>query len=356
MEFLNRPININISSLTIVKIIIVAVLLYFFYLIKDILAILFVSLILASALDPMVDWMQQKKISRGISVLMLYFLLLSLIITVIVLIIPPINQEVSKLANNFPTYLDKIIYGVHTIKEYSTKYGFLESIKASLSSFSANLQGTAGGVFSTVSGIFGSIFSFFLVLVITFYMLVEENAMKKIIWSVVPGEHQLYIMRLVNRMQVKIGLWLRGQLILNVTIAVMVYIGLWILGVEYALVLALIAGIAESVPYFGPTIGAIPAVFLAFTQRPMLAVFVAAMYYITQLVENNILAPKIMEKTVGLNPIVSIVALMIGYKIAGVVGAILSIPVATAVGVFLEDFFGGQKEKEKEGVTVKAID
>lgn len=346
---LNRPININISSLTIVKIVLVLFLIYFFYLIKDILAILFVSLILASAIDPIIDWMQTKKLSRGLSVILIYAIILSVIFSVIILIIPPIVTETTELAGDFPRYFDKIISGFSAVKEYSAEHGFLDNLKTSLTAISANLQSTAGSIFTTVSGIFSGIFSFFLILVITFYMVVEENAMKKIIWSIAPAEHQLYIMRLINRMQVKIGLWLRGQLILSLIIFILIYIGLLIMGVEYALVLALIAGLTEFVPYLGPMIGAVPAVFLAFSQSPMLALFVAGLYYVVQLVENNILVPKIMQKAVGINPIVSIAVLMIGFKIGGIVGAIISIPVATAISVFIQDIFE-HKNKEENGI------
>jgi len=177
-------------------------------------------------------------------------------------------------------------------------------------------------------------------------MVVEENAIKKLVWSIAPEKHQVYVMQLINRIQKKIGLWLRGQLILCLVIFVLSYIGLLILGVKYALMLALIASITELVPYIGPIIGSIPAVVLAFAQSPMLAVFVVALYYGIQLVESNILTPKIMEKAVGINPIISIVALLVGFKVAGVVGAILSIPVATAVSVFVKDVFDSKGEKK----------
>jgi predicted PurR-regulated permease PerM len=348
MELKNRPININITTSAIIKIILIFLLLYFLYLVREILAVLFVALILASAVDPWVDWMQRRKIPRGVGILLIYLVLFSFISLVIYLIVPPIAQEVSNLASNFPRILDKLIAGFSALKEYTYQHGILDNIKDSLGTVSSNLQGAAGGVFSTVTGIFGGIFSFFLVLVLTFYMVVEENAIKKLIFSLAPREHQPYIIQLTNRMQKKIGMWLRGQLILSLVIFILIYVGLSILHVEYALVLALIAGLTEFIPYLGPIMAAIPAVFLAFTQAPMLALFVAALYYIVQLVENNILVPKVMEKAVGLNPIVSIAVLLIGFKIAGVVGAILSIPVATAVSVFLKDVFESRGEFSKD--------
>lgn len=348
MELNHRPININITTLTIVKIILILFLLYFLYLIKDILAILFIALVLSSAVDPSVDWMQKKKIPRGIGILLIYLILFIVIGSIIYLIIPPIAKEVAELSNNFPRYLEKIISTFSTLKDYSVKHGVLDNIRDTLGTVSSNLQLAAGGVFSTVSNIFGNIFSFFLILVLVFYMVVEEDAMKKLVWSIAPEKHQPYIMQLINRIQRKMGLWLRGQLILSLVVFAMVYISLSILKVKYALVLALIAGLTELVPYVGPILGAIPGIFLAFTQSPKLAIFVAISYYIVQLVENNLLVPKIMQKTVGINPIISIVALLIGFKIAGVIGAIISIPVVTALSVFIKDIFDS---KENTGVT-----
>ena len=339
MESNKRPIYININAFSVVKIILIFILFYLLYLVREILAILFVSLILSSAVDPWVDWMQKKKIPRAIGIFLIYLVMFGVVGLAIYLIIPPIVEQVSELINNFPVIFEKVISGVEALKEYTARHGILDNIRESFGAISSNLQNAAGGVFSTVTGIFGGIFTFFLVLVVTFYMVVEENAMKKIVWSISPEKHQMNVMQLINRMQKKIGLWLRGQLILSLIIFCLTYVSLSILGVNYALVLALIAGLTEFVPYLGPILASIPAIFLSFTQAPMLAVFVAILYYIIQLVENHIIVPKLMQKVVGLNPIVSIAVLLIGFKIGGVVGAILSIPVATAASVFIKDIF-----------------
>jgi len=300
---------------------------------------LFISLVLASAVDPWIDWMESKRIPRGIGIFIIYLIMFTVVGGVVYLIIPPIIEQINELTEDFPAIFEKVVSGVEILKNYMMEKGIFDEIKENFGTVSSNLQNAAGSVFSTVSGIFGSIFTFFLVLVITFYMVVEENAMKKIVWSVAPKQHQVHIMHLINKMQKKVGLWLRGQLILSFIIFSLTYIGLLILNVKYALVLALIAGLTEFVPYLGPILASIPAIFLAFTQAPMLAVFVAVLYYIIQLLENNLIVPKLMQKVVGLNPIISIAVLMIGFKVAGVVGAILSIPVATAVNVFLLDVF-----------------
>ena len=148
------------------------------------------------------------------------------------------------------------------------------------------------------------------------------------------------------------GHWLNGQLVLGLTMTIMTYLGLVILGINYALILAIMVGLFSFVPYMGAVLGSIPAVFIAFTQTPLLAVFAAILFYIIHFIEVNFLYPKIMEKAVGLNPLISILVLLAGFKLAGVVGAVLSIPVTTAVAVFIKDIFdskeGGRKAMAEE--------
>ena len=358
--------NINITTFTIVKIIIVGVLLYFLFLIKNILAVLFVSLIIASAVDPLVDYFYRKGIGRGVSITIIYLISLFTIFVVITSIVPPIVIEFNDLMQKSPEYIDNFAADYQVVKDYVLNNEVLENIKQNFGAIGKGVQGAASGFFTTVGSIFGGIFSFFLILVITFYMVVEENAIKKLIWQIAPRQYQEYVMGLVNRMQRKIGLWLRGQMILSFSIFSLTYIGLSapsFLGflmpgyfsafnMEYALVLSLIAGIAEFVPYMGPMIAAIPAVFLAFTQSPSLAIMVIILYVVIQWVENNILVPKIMQRTVGLNPIVSISVLMIGFQLGGVMGAILAIPVATATQEMVLDIF---EYKEKGFVGAGAV-
>jgi len=330
---------INISFLTITKILIALVLFFVLYMIRDILAVLFISLILASALDPWVDWMQNKKIPRGVGIIAIYLFLFGILSLAILLIIPPITTQITELTTSYPQISEKLSSGFALLKQYSLGDNPLENFLKSKESFPGFAK-AAENIISSAIDLFGGIFTFFLVLVVTFYMVVEEDSVKKVIWSIAPAKNQVYIMKLISRMQKKIGLWLRGQIILSLIIFTLTYIGLSILDVKYALILAMIAGLTEFIPYLGPMIAAIPAMFLAFTQGGVVFMgFVGALYYIIQLVENNIVVPKLMQKVVGLNPIITLAVLMIGFKLAGIVGMILSIPVATAVNVFLKDLF-----------------
>lgn len=350
MEFNQRPIRINITSGTIIKSIAIFILFYFLYLISDILIIFFVSLVFSSALDPWVDQLKKKKIPRSASVLLLYFVFLSFLGMTLYLIIPPIISEINSMVNNFPAYSETIFSKFSLLKDYSLKYGLLYNSESSFD-VTGYLHNTVSGVFFTLFNIFGGIFSFVLILVLTFYMVVEESAIKKLVWSLAPERNQAYIMRLVNRIQLKMGHWLRGQLIVAFSLAILSYAGLKILGVNYALVSASLVGFFSFIPYMGAILGAIPAVFIAFTQSPLLAALAVALFYIVHFIESNFLQPKIMQRLVGLNPIISIMAILAGFKLAGLIGVLISIPVTTALSVFVKDIFkrrdGGRVEAEE---------
>lgn len=339
----NQIFNITISTSTLFKVVGVGLLFYFLYLIRDIVLILFVSLILSSAFDPWVDYMQRKKIPRGIGILLIYFVVIFIIGGTMYMLAPAIAKEVVAFSDNFPRYAEKLTQSYSAIREYSVNHGLLEQLKNSFGTISSNLQLAAGNFFSGVWNFVGGIFSLLLIFVITFYMTVEEEAIKKLVWAIAPPKKRYYVMSLINRMQKKINAWLKGQLVLSLSIFALTLAVLTpIKAMEYKLVLAIIAGICEIIPYVGPTLGAIPAVFLALTVSPWLALIVAGLYWGIQLIENNWLVPKVMQKAVGLNPIVSIAVLMIGLNVGGVMGAILSIPVATAASVFIGDILEGR--------------
>lgn len=349
----DKPIYINITAFGVVKIILVFLVFYLIYQARSVLAALFVALLLASALEPWIDWMQKKKIPRVFGVIIIYTTVLMVLFSIIALITPPIVKQGTELVKSFPQIFEGVVSKVYALKYYSLKYGFLDNIKNQFMAISANFSGAAGGVFSTISSFFGGIFSVFLVAVMTFYILIEESSIKKIIWAFVPEKHQVCTITLTNKIQQMIGLWLRGQLILSLVIFVLIYTGLTALGfftgqkIEYALVLALIAGLTEFIPYLGPIMAAIPAVFLAFIQSPILALSVAILYYVVQLLENNLIVPNIMKRVIGINPVISITSLLIGFKVAGVVGAVLAIPTATAIVIIIREVFEQKNNLEK---------
>jgi predicted PurR-regulated permease PerM len=328
-----KPINFNISTVAIVKVIFTLLILYFVYLVRDVLAVLLISFILAVLIDPLADWFEKKQIPRVLAVLLVYVILISLVGLIVVLLIPPLTAQFDQLTDKIPTYWEKIqSLGA---EDLLTKYDS-DALQKGLKSIEENL---AQGIFTGLGGIFGGVVSFFLVLVLTFYMIVEEKELKKLAHVLIPAQYQPYLFQVASRMKEKMGAWLKGQLILCLIIGVAVFIGLSILGVEYALVLGLIAGFLEIIPYVGPWIAAALAIFIALGQSPILALMVLVFFIVLQQAENNLLVPKVMQKAVGLNPIISIIAVITGAKIAGFLGVLFAIPVASALSILLQDFF-----------------
>ncbi|MDP2684296.1 MAG: AI-2E family transporter [bacterium] len=343
----NNQMTINISTNTLVKFLLILLSIGMIYLLRDVLMILLVAVILASALNPWVNALQRKRVPRVLATVFIFLAFFGSFILILVLMVPPIATQIGDIASNFPEYYDRVVNDFQKFKEFSLQQNILDSLQSTLANLQNNISQTASGVFGAVASIFGGFFSFFGVIVITFYMLLEEHALKKFIRSVTPSKYQPYVFQLMNRSQERLRLWLKGQLILGLIIFLLAYIGLSILGVKYALVLALWAGLTEFIPYLGPLLGAIPAVFISLTTGNLVITLVVVIWYIIiQQLENSILVPKVMEKTVGLNPLIVIIVMLTGAKLAGIVGLLLAVPLTLIVQAFTEDFFANKEEEE----------
>ena len=334
----NNTTNINIPFRTIMRIVLVMLGIYFLYLSLDVLALLFISIIVASALTPWVDWWQRYRIPRSVGVIIIYVVVFFVISAMIFLLIPPLVEQIRALAINLPNIYGRAVLGLQQLQN-GVDIDTAATLQSALDNLGSSLAKATTSIFTALNSIFGGLIQLMVVLVISFYLIVQENGLKKFLRSVTPAKYQPYLMQLINR--IKIGQWFRAQLLLMLVIFALTYLGLWALGMNYVLVLALWAGLTEIIPYIGPIIGAVPAIFLAFTVSPTMGFLVLLLYVVIQQLENNILVPTIMRKAVGLNPIVSILVILVGAKIFGIIGAVLSIPVATVVAVFLSDFFEG---------------
>ncbi len=339
--------RIEVTTWTVIKILLAIIFTLFLYYIKDIILLLFVSVVLAAAFAPWTDWLEKRRIPRPLGILTLYLIVLVVILITIALLIPPLTKQSGQLAQNFPYYWQSVSQSFYHLQSYSQQFGLAENVQNFFSGLEQNLDQAASGLINSLISFFGGIAVVILTLVLTFYLVVEQNAVKKIIKSFTPEERQELILQIYRRIQQRLGWWLRGQVILAFIIGFLAYIGLLILRVDYPAILALVAGVTEIIPYLGPIVGAIPAVFIAFFQSPVKALLVIILYYIIQWTENNVIVPKVMQKATGLNPIVVIVAIMIGAKVAGIFGVLLAVPVATALNIVVEEYLAWQKEQSQ---------
>lgn len=344
--FQKREIEHSVSTRAILKIVIIVVGVILVYILRDVLIALFVALVIAAALDPVVDKWQKFKIPRWASVLIILIMVFGLLGLVVFLMIPPVKNQIDQLSNNFPSILDQF----ENIKDFAVRYNLIDSSQSFLQSIGDRLGDFAQGAVTRVTGAFNGVITFITIVVLSAYLVAQERGIKRFVEALTPRKYRPYFMHLVSRVQTKMGEWLRGQLLLMLFVGVLTYVGLWLMGVDYALILALLAGLLEIIPIIGIPIAIIPALIISFIQSPILALFVLILYIVIQQVENHILVPKVMQKAVGLNPVFVIIALLVGYKLGGILGVILSVPAATALSVFIKDFYEYRVNKEHESL------
>ena len=315
---------LEISSWFIVKALLVLILFYLLFVIRDIIALFIVVLILTATFRPTINkW--EKHIKRLPAVLALLIIAILMLAFISYIIIPPVLDQTSQLFANLPYYLTKLSF----LKNYSTE------IKQNLSSISKEFT---GGVVSFTAGVFGGVISFLTAVIMTIYLLLDRNGLNNFVKSFFPTDQSESIIEVGRKVAHKVGNWFRGQMILGVIIAAVDLIGLLIIGVPFALSLAIISGVLEIIPTIGPMIAGIIAVLVALADAPWKGLAVLILYVVVQQLENNILVPKIMQKAVGLSPVIIILAILIGAKLLGIVGAILAVPVSAGISVIIGEW------------------
>ncbi len=188
--------------------------------------------------------------------------------------------------------------------------------------------------------------SFVLIIVFSIYFAVQETGIDDFLRVVTPVRHEKYVLSLWKRSQDKIGKWMQGQLLLGLIVGILIYLGLTILSIPHALLLAVLAGLFELIPVFGQFLAALPAVALAFSDGGVTgALFVIGLYVVVQQFEAHLIYPLVVKKVVGVPPLLVILALLVGAKLAGFLGILLSVPIAAAIQEFVSDI---QKTKDRE--------
>jgi len=327
-----------ISWVAIFQIVLVVLLLVFLYLIRDVIVLFIFALIVASAFSPAVDLLEKIKIPRVVGALIVYVVVIGLLAFLISLVVAPLVKDIKNLSSNLPEYIESLSLKFKSLEKNLSKYeAIVNRIQVFLSNFEERLKGLGDGIFSRIINIFGGIFSFILALIISFYLSVQKKGVQRILGSISPFKHRDYVLDLWERAQKKLGRWLQGQLFLGLIVGVLVYIGLLFLNVKYALLLAILAGILEIFPYIGPLLAGIPAVIIGFLQAPILGLWVLILYMVVQQVENHIFVPLVIGKVVGLNPIIVILALLIGGKLGGIPGMVLAVPLTAVFAEFVKD-------------------
>jgi predicted PurR-regulated permease PerM len=322
--------KVEISHKTIIFAVFFLLGLWFLYFIRDLILQLFVALLLMTILEPIVALLTKIRIPRSISVLITYILVLGVLGGIIALIAPTLAQQTTNFISALPKYLS--IIGISPLLTGNLAGAALSQLGA-----------IPGEVVNFTVSIFSNIVSVVTVLVFAFYMLLTHDKLQDQAGFLFGEAKKERIGRLIKTWEYKLGKWARGQLILMLAVGLGVYIGLLIIGVPFALPLAILAGLLEIIPFLGPIVAAIPAVLIGFGISPLVGLAVTALSFLVHQLEGYVLVPKIMEKSVGVSPLVVLISIAIGAKLLGIMGVIISVPFVITLQVLLKEYLAAKE-------------
>lgn len=310
------------------------------FLVRDALLLVYVSTLVAIGLSPVATAIQRRRDARGANriprwaaILIIYLGIIGAIVGIGLLVVPPLIEQARALWTAFPDIL-------HRGQLWLIERGLLTR-ELSIREAVQQAPGTGGDAVGTVIGavttVLGGLFGVLTVLIIAFYLLVDADSLVRTFLRLFPRDEQPRVHDAAHRVATKVSAWLGGQLLLAAIIGSTAALGLWLMGVPYFYVLALVAGIGEMIPIVGPLLSAIPAIIVAFTVSPALGLGVIVFFVVQQQIENHVLVPKIMERQVGISAVMVIIALLIGGSLLGIVGAILAVPTAAILQVLFEE-------------------
>ncbi|GFN36019.1 AI-2E family transporter [Tepidimicrobium xylanilyticum] len=348
--------RIRINKKKILPAIFSIVIIYIFYflakrysIIVDTIYTIITSAVLAYLFNPIVNYLEKRRISRGWGAIIVYLVIIGVILILSFSVFPRTAKEVRRFISILPMYFEKITDFIDDI--YYRYYisidnmpPIIQGIEAVILNSISNLESVIiTSVSKFIEGIistFSKVVSLILIPILTFYFIKDKEYFKANLYLLMPKKYRKEVKELSIEIDRVLSQFIRGRFILAVYVGIATTILLLILRIDFAVVIGIITGIADIIPYFGPFLGFLPAVFFAFVSSPIKALWVAIMFIGIQWVENNVLAPKIIGETTGMHPIIILLSLIIGGGVFGVMGMIFSVPVVAVfkilLGFFLE--------------------
>ena len=328
---------------------IAVVLMWGLYLVRSQILLIYVSALFATGLAPLVRMIERQRVlrigkhrlPRGAAILVIYATVIGLLAALASAVVPPLVDQGRQLWTDLPERLDLLQQKLVEWGVIPVGTSFAELLKRAPISGSTDAVTT---VLVAIWGIVGGVFGVVTILLLTFYLLVDSEQLFNLFVRLFPRSQRRRVSSVAEQVAVKISAWLGGQILLGFIIGITSAVGLALLGVPYFFVLAVIAGVGEMIPMVGPILSAVPAVAVAFTVSPSLALAVALFCWVEQIVENNLLVPKVMSQQVGLSAITVIVALIIGSSLLGLPGALLAVPTAAIIQVLFAELVLADKE------------
>lgn len=324
------PQKIEISSKTIIFTVFFLLFLNVVWLVRELIYSLFLAFIFMSALKPAVNGLERRIRSRVLATLLVFLAAIVVLFFIVSFIVPPLFQESVSFISSIPMLLQDAAPQLSSFVNISSVTSFLPDITQNF--------------FKVVTGLFSNLIFVITILFFTFYFLLEEKFFKNFLDKFLDEKKTEEIITIISKAEKRMGAWMWGEILLMTIIGIMTFIGLSMLHVRYALPLAVLAGVFEVVPMIGPIFSAVPALFVALSTSWVLGLSVSGLYVIIQQLENNLVVPFVMNRAVGLHPLTTLIAISIGGKLGGLLGVILSVPVALFVETIVVEFTRPKKK------------
>lgn len=308
---------------------------------REALLLVYVSALIAMGFSPLVRWLEQgprrarMRVPRWFAILVIYLAVISVVLLVGAVVIPPLVAQATALWGRMPSEFDKLQTQLIHYRLLRRRMTLAEAVQNAPSGSSA--AAAVSTVIGALSSFAGGVFGIVTVLILSFYFLVEARTMFDYVVRFLPEERRGDVAVAAREAVVKVSAWLRAQVVLAGVMGTFAAVGLGYLEVPYFYVIAVVAAIGEMIPFIGPIIGGLTAVAVALTVSLQLALTVGTYFLVLHQLESNILVPKIMERRVGVSPVAVMIALLIGGSVWGVIGAILAIPTVAIISVIIED-------------------
>lgn len=311
----------------------VLLLLWFLFEIKAILIILFIAYIIKAALYPFVSFLKNNKVPNSLAVVAVYLIFIGFIVLVVFPVFPFFVAQIESFIRVFPAYFNA------TSKQFNLHI----DINTATSYVTGQMADIGRNAVSVTTKVFTSLFSVLTVIAVSFYLLLDHDRIRKNGIAIFSKNYRQKVNNFFTKAEEKLGAWFRGQIVLSLAIGIATWILLTLLHIPFAVPLAILAGLLEILPTIGPILSSVPAIIIGFTISPVVGLLVALSYTGIQILENHILVPRIMEKAVGLHPVVVIVAILIGGELMGVIGALLAVPITSIIVILFSVIYGRQR-------------
>jgi predicted PurR-regulated permease PerM len=320
------------------------------FLVRHVLLIIYVSGLLAIGFSPIIRLIERQKVlpigtrrlPRWLAILVLYLTIIGTLTGVGFMVVPPLIDQSQQLVKALPEMFNRVQDFLIAKGLLTEHLSWQEAVAKAPSGGSGEAVGTVVGA---VAGVVGGLVGLLTILILTFYILVDADDLRDTMLHLFNPRERARVAAASRDITVKVSAWLGGQLLLGGIIGATSAIGLWLLGIPFFYVLALISGIGELIPVVGPILAAIPAVAVAATVSLNKVLLVVVFFIIQQQFENHVLVPKVMERQVGVSAVTVIVALLIGGSLLGIIGAILAVPSAAILQVVLAEIIAARDKK-----------